>query len=452
MMSLARTLRVVPPCAHLLTGTMILTLAVSCEGTTDEVEPVVVSVLSPYSGELGPVGPLLENAARFAEEQVNAAGGLFDGRPLELVFEDTETSASIGRDLAIRAVDTGSAAIIGPAISSGALAAAAVTQNAQVPQLSCCATSPLLSTAQLANDRWFFRTPPDDSQQAQAIAYLMDEGYVGDNEFVAPCDVGAVIYRDDDYGAQFAPLLAEAYEARGGAMPDALRIAYTPGQSAAELPDIAAAAVNTFATELETIPEDQRVCVVFISYSTDGIEIVRRLESLFANSARSGEHLLIGTDGTKDNDFASAVAGVNIIGTAPTHASSGIAGDAYIDFKTAYAARFNNYDEPPNFSWNMYDAVILAAAGIAKSQLESGEALRDAMRETSNDGEIYPGGAFFGAIADALYNSRNIDYVGPSGVLDFDENGDVVGDFLLWRVSGTTTISSGELRNTDFRF
>lgn len=435
-------------CALSLSVPALVLPLLACEETLDPIEPVVVTVLSPYSNELSANGPPLEDAARLAQEQVNAAGGVFDGRPLVLDFQDTETRATVARTLAARAIESGSVAIIGPATSGGSLEASAVTRAAEVPQISCCATSPLLTSAQPPEDRWLFRTAPDDTQQAQAIAYLMAEGFDNGTEQVEACDVAASIYRDDVYGARFAPVIQEVFQARGGDFPDALLIPYDSTVTNDRLPEEAATAVSTFASQIQALPEDQRVCVVVISYSTDGIEVVRELETFFSNSVRTGSHLIIGTDGTRDDDFASSVQGTNIIGTAPTHASSGESGRAYEDFATAFAARFDTDGEPPNFTWNIYDAVIITAAGIAQSQLASGAALRDAIRDASTSGQVFRGGAFFGSIADAVYDRTDIDYVGPSGDLDFDENGDVVGDFLLWRINGSTTIPTGFLENS----
>ncbi len=429
----------------------LLVGATGCEQSLDPIEPVLVSVLSPYSGDLGAVGAPLEDAARLAAEQVNAAGGVFNGRPLVLEFSDTETSGSMAKTLAARAVEVGAAAVIGPATSGGSLEASAVTRQAGIPQISCCATSPTLTEAQPPDDRWLFRTAPDDTQQALAIAYLMDEGFDNGTESVAACDVSAIIYRNDVYGGEFAPVLQEVFQARGGTMPDNLLFEYDVSGTNDQLPEQADGAVGAFAAELASIPEDDRVCVVVISYSVDGIEIVRRLENLFSDSTRSGTHLIIGTDGTRDADFAAAVQGTNLIGTAPTHASSGESGRAYEDFATAFAARFDTADAPPNFTWNIYDAVIIAAAGMAKSELESGAALRDAIRETSTSGQVFRGGVLVGSIADAVFDGTDIDYVGPSGNLDFDANGDVVGDFLLWRTNGTITVATGFLENSVIR-
>ena len=87
-------------------------------------EPVKIGVLSSTSGALGSFGESLQKAIFLAQEQVNAAGGVFDARPLELVVRDTTSDPATAADLAGELVDEGVAAIVGPETSgqSGAVA------------------------------------------------------------------------------------------------------------------------------------------------------------------------------------------------------------------------------------------------------------------------------------------------------------------------------------------
>ena len=87
------------PRARFLVLPWVAAICLACPKEYELIEPVRVAVLNPRSGELGSLGPSWENAARLAAEQVNSSGGLFDGRPLELVFYDTESSPATARNV-----------------------------------------------------------------------------------------------------------------------------------------------------------------------------------------------------------------------------------------------------------------------------------------------------------------------------------------------------------------
>lgn len=57
-------------------------------------EPIRVGVLAPLTGGGGPYGADIVKAAKLAADEINGAGGVIDGRRLELYVEDDETSAT----------------------------------------------------------------------------------------------------------------------------------------------------------------------------------------------------------------------------------------------------------------------------------------------------------------------------------------------------------------------
>src|SRR4051812_46863222 len=82
------------------------------------IEPIKVGVLNPISGALSSLGADWQDAALLAQEDVNAGGGVFDGRPLELVFADSATDAAtavaVAKDLVEKQHVVG---LVGPATS-----------------------------------------------------------------------------------------------------------------------------------------------------------------------------------------------------------------------------------------------------------------------------------------------------------------------------------------------
>ena len=54
-------------------------------------KPIKIGVVLPLSGGFEIYGNLGVRGAKMAVAEINAAGGLLDGRPLELIIEDNKT-------------------------------------------------------------------------------------------------------------------------------------------------------------------------------------------------------------------------------------------------------------------------------------------------------------------------------------------------------------------------
>lgn len=419
----------------------VLSAALACQPAPDAIEPVKIGVLNPMSGDLGSLGPDWENASRLAAEQINSAGGLFDGRPLELLFYDTGTTPQGAVSATRKAMDDGAVALVGPASSAEASATLDVVAGYRVPQVSCCATSPSLT----AKDDWFFRTTPNDLLQAQAVAYLAAEGwppadpawpYPTSIAPRAPCPEAAIVYRDDAYGTDLANVFRQHFETRRVRGTNATGRIVADVSYPADAPNGATVAA-AFTNQLNAAhdPNVSDLCVLLVSFAPDGATVIKALEPALgglAGDPAAFSWSYLATDGLFDDAFALDAGGfaTKVVGTAPTHAEN----MAYVTFANAFRARFG--EEPGNLTSNMYDAVMLLGLAITASRSTTGSDIRDALFDVSRGGRRFvteTTGAFFGEMAEALLSGEDIDYVGPSGELDFDDNGDVVGDFGLWQ-------------------
>lgn len=184
------------------------------------------------------------------------------------------------------------------------------------------------------------------------------------------------------------------------------------------------------------------LCVVVISFDTDGGELVKRIDAdlIALNETRANAipyHFLVG-DGANSGVFAAAIgaAGERLIGTVPYHGT----GEAYDQFAKAYRARFELDDEPIAFTAQNFDAVFLLSLAVTKAASDDGKKVRDALFDISgaHGGERMEG-KFFGEVAAKLLKGDEVDYAGPSGELTFDAFGDVVGDYVLWQVAPDDT-------------
>src|SRR3954453_22397869 len=62
-------------------------------------EPIPIGVALPFTGNAGPYGADMAEAAKRTAAKINTAGGILGGRKLELYIEDSESSASVAANL-----------------------------------------------------------------------------------------------------------------------------------------------------------------------------------------------------------------------------------------------------------------------------------------------------------------------------------------------------------------
>ena len=77
--------------------------------------PVMIGAIHPLTGGLAGAGNRMDNGARMAVEEINAAGGIasLGGVQLELVSADSTGAPDVGQSEAARLIDDGVSAIIG---------------------------------------------------------------------------------------------------------------------------------------------------------------------------------------------------------------------------------------------------------------------------------------------------------------------------------------------------
>ena len=371
-----------------------------------------IGMINPQNGGLAGYGPAMENGARLAVSQINAAGGLL-GKDVELVVRDSASDPTVSRAAATALVDEGVQVIIGAAGSGNTLAAAEVTVPAHVVQISGASTSPALTT--VADDDFLFRTVVTDEPQALVLAQkIYDDGWRN----------LAILYIDNSYGVNLGTKLASSFEALGGTL--------TMSRSFAEGVD------NTYnyQTDLAALYGSGPDAIALIAYETQGTSFLATWDA----ADYSGAWYL--TDGMRSTNIAvnvgvSTVAG--IVGTAAA-STTGAAIDAFrADYQTKYG------EAPGVYAENYYDAAMLVSLAIARAGAYDGTAIRDAMTPVATP----PGTTYgYGDIAAALAAAKagdDINYDGPSGLVDFDANGDVSGPIEIWRFAVDGTIESLEV-------
>jgi ABC-type branched-subunit amino acid transport system substrate-binding protein len=375
-----------------------------CAPTEDAAEDCYwIGSLNPLTGDLGTVGLALENAARLAVQDVNAAGGLAT-KDLCIATGDTRTDprrAKVIVDALVQRNDI--RAVNGAAESGSTLEAVEATRPRDMALVSCCSTAPDLS-----KDPYIYRTVPSDALQGVALAQIAAGRRV---------DRLSVIYLDDPYGTQLRDTFRAAYANQTGGKSPTIEVAYQSGAQSYS---------NVISSAFGPDPE----LVLLIAFPLAGAEIIKA----WAQSGTGAGVQWLATDGLKDNRFVFLTGGdlPRIDGTAPTPSSPYYAG-----FEQRYRAAFGG-EAPGIFTSNQYDAVILLALAMATAGDDPQPgAIREALPDLSR-----PGGSSVNAetidglraALDAVKGGQDVDYEGVSGTVDLDANGDVLSPYRLWSI------------------
>ena len=112
----------------------------------EDKEPILVGANYELSGYSASYGVALFEALELAVEQVNANGGLLDGRPVELVYADNQSDKTETVSVATKLIEDGVVAIVGPGATDVAMVQSQIIEDAGVPTLIPAATADHLTT------------------------------------------------------------------------------------------------------------------------------------------------------------------------------------------------------------------------------------------------------------------------------------------------------------------
>lgn len=377
--------------------------------------PVKLGAVLPVSGPMGQVGERIAETGQFAVDQFNEAGGVL-GCEVDYVLRDTQGQSAVGVDAAKSLVDLeGVQALIG-AISSGVSLPilTSVAVPSKVTQVSCCSSSE--SFTELAKegktDGYWFRTYATNRSQAAMGAYLADKS--GFKNI-------AVIYVNTDFGVGLAKRFEEDVAKMGGKI--AAMVAYNESQ-------------QSYRAEVTKALESNPDALFLVAFPVDGATITREWLAL------GGTDNLIVNNSLRSDDYFQAV-GPKYLQNLQGYDSAQPRLPSVDTFNELFEARF---DSPPNGPGlhSVFDAVTVVLLAMEASGDITGENIRDNIRKvTAPDGvEVYPGPEGIKRAKELLAEGKTIRYVGATGALAFDENGDVQAPKMTWKLDGDKNVET----------
>jgi branched-chain amino acid transport system substrate-binding protein len=138
-----------------LVSTIALGLLAGCGGPKKNANVIQLGIIAEMTGNNASYGNSIANGAKMAAKELNAKGGLL-GKQVEFVVADTKSEPAESANAMSKLVNQNKVpAVLGLFASSGAIAAANVSEASKIPFLAVGATNPKV-------------TVDDKSQQGKA--------------------------------------------------------------------------------------------------------------------------------------------------------------------------------------------------------------------------------------------------------------------------------------------
>lgn len=364
-----------------MTATMLAGCGKSSEGGAaadaggDSAEVIKIGVFEPLTGENGGGGSQEVDGIKYANQVYPEVLG----KKVELVIVDNKSDKGEATTAATRLVEQeGVVAVLGSYGSGVSIAAGDIFKNAGVPAMGCSCTNPMVTEG---ND-YYFRTCFLDPFQGTVMAnYCTQQGYTK----------AAIVYQNgDDYSTGLANFFKASFEKSGGTI-------------------VSEGVIQTNDSDYNSILTNIKASDAEVIFAPSSITVA----GAFIKQARAlGIDALICAGDTWENEAIIDVAG---------EAAEGVVLSTFYDENDASASEEAKKFVPgfkeylggdaiiPAVSALGYDAYCVVIDAIERAGSTDGEAIRQALADTS-------------------------DFVGVTGAITFDENGDAQKNVAIVKV------------------
>lgn len=336
---------------------------------------IIIGSTVPLTGEAATWGNYTKNGAELAVEEYNA--NRKPNKPkISIIFEDTKATAKDGINAYNKLVTMHKVqAIVDDAVSAVALAIAPLANKDKVVIISTGATNPKLSEA----GPFYFRVWNSD----------FEEGVFSANYCFNKLNFKkvAILAIENDYGQGLSDVFIKQFKKIGGEI--LIEETYKQGD-------------NQFRNQLLKIKNANPEAIYMVSYPEETPQILIQMKNLYINKQ------VVGTVPLQDKSIIEKAkkAAEGVIYPYPVT----LHGELVNDFNKKYNEKFN--EEPGTTSAEGYDAARLIIEAIVASG-NNGESIKKYLEEIT-------------------------EWHGASGIIEFDENGDVHKPMVM------KTIKNGE--------
>jgi branched-chain amino acid transport system substrate-binding protein len=358
---------------------------------------VKVGILGDITGPIEALAGPIVKAAQTAFDDVNAQGGILDGK-IVAVTGDSACDPSVAGPAADKLVNTDQVVGIVGALCTGATIGAATAAGIPggVVMISPSSTAPALTT--LDDKDLVFRTVPSDAFQGVKLADLLIQKGIKSV---------ALTYVNNDYGKGLADVFKAQYAKEGGTI--SADVSHEDGKA-------------DYRAELGTLAAGGDRNLVIIAYASGSAH------TILQQAVEAGDFdTYIGVDGVIGDDLLKGIDPAAVNGHLFATRAGAYTGEGAAAFDKAEAGLKNDKGQYDTYVPQAYDAAFLLALAIEKNGKADRAGLSQALRDvaTAPGEKIFPG-QWKEAVA-ALKAGKDIDYEGASGPAEFDQAGDVDG-------------------------
>jgi neutral amino acid transport system substrate-binding protein len=365
-------------------------------------DTAVIGVAAPLSGEAAVWGEPVDRVTRAAVEEINEAGGI-DGTLLKVVTEDEKFNAEDGVRVVTKLINNDDAVFITGVTSGTLMATLGLAKRNEVVIAS--PYSGMVEFDEASGGEYAYRTVGPDSFDGLTLASnFIDQGFKRI----------AIMAENNDSSLSTSGYLQEFFEEMGGEVVDVVN--FNAGQTT-YLAEVRAA--------FENEPEG-----IFLAASGESASPILR------EAHRSGlETTWQVTAELSTDQFVESVGAEIMEGTFGQQTVASTDRAAYKHMGEVMMAAYPEEGEdllsrvavPQD-----YDAIIIAALAMVAGGEATAQAINENYREVGG-----PGGVKVNTFAEGkkeLEAGNDIDYVGASGSLDFNETGTAAPDYGIYQV------------------
>jgi ABC-type branched-subunit amino acid transport system substrate-binding protein len=377
----------------------------------------------PLTGQLADFGPPGEKAANLAVAQIDAAiKQVGADHTVKIVHEDNETQPQAAVQAARKMVDADNASCIAGAWASADTipTAQSVTIPDGVLQISPSSTSDEITG--LDDNGLVNRTSPPDRFQGPTLADAIAKDLGGASGKTV--NIGA---RNDAYGTGLADTFGSAWEGMGGKIGE--KVIYDPEQA-------------TYDSEAQKITSGSPDAFVIIDFPDPFVKVGPAL----VRTGNWDPAKAWGTDGISSTAVPEDIAASVVEGMRGTAPGSPDKGQAATAFDTLYKSAAPTDVGRQTFDAQNFDAVILCyLAAVAAGSTDGKDMADKLVGVTAPPGTQYTWQQLPEAIT-ALEDGKDIDYVGASGAIDMNSDGDATaGVYDIYEFKGGALQIVGEV-------
>ncbi|OPY80192.1 MAG: Leucine-, isoleucine-, valine-, threonine-, and alanine-binding protein precursor [Syntrophorhabdus sp. PtaU1.Bin153] len=364
---------------------ILFMLLFSCSGSSDRQGEMKMGAILPLTGDAAGWGQSGKEGIDLAVSEINGKGGI-SGKKIVVIYEDTQAQPEKGASAMLKLATVDKVpVVIGDLVSATTLAAAPIAEQNKVVLLSPTASAPKLTDA----GKFVFRIWPSDLAEGVAMA-----DFAANNLKLKKV---AILYIQNDYGVSLKDVFEKQFTKNGGEVVETG--AYKQDES-------------DFRPYLERIMRKKPEAVYLVSYYKDaGLALKQakqlRIKVRFLGTTAIQEPKLFEVAGDAAEGLIYAISS----GYDPKSQDEKVK-----EFNIKFKDKFGK--EPSFVQAQCYDAVAVVASAVGKDGFKSEDIQK--RLETIKD------------------------YHGVTGLIAFDENGDVKKPTAFMTVKGKEFVPYGK--------